>query len=195
MESFEWNWKTKDQSNMFARGWSPDGQPKGVVCLVHGLGEHVGRYEHVGAALTNAGYALLGYDLRGHGRSDGQRGHIPDFQSLMDDIADFLEQASQRYPGKPIFLYGHSLGGNLVLNYGLRVHPRINGVIASSPWLKLPVEPPASKIALAKLMVNIMPGFHNQAGWMRQLSVAFLPLLKHTSMIHWCTTRYRRNFF
>ena len=86
---------------------------KAIVCLVHGLGEHSGRYAHVAAALNDAGYALLGFDLRGHGKSGGPRGHTPSYETLMDDIGRLLAEAGQRYPGQPQFLYGHSLGGNL----------------------------------------------------------------------------------
>ena len=61
MKTFEWKWKSFDGLDMFAQGWAPDNDPKAVVCLVHGLGEHVGRYAHVGAAFAAAGYALLGF--------------------------------------------------------------------------------------------------------------------------------------
>ena len=68
---------------------------------------------------------------------------------LMDDIASFSQQADQRYAGLPRFLYGHSLGGNLVLNYALRRKPDLRGVIATGPWLKLAFDPPPSQVTLA----------------------------------------------
>lgn len=104
MKTFELNWKTGDRLDIFARGWDPDHQPKAVVGLVHGLGEHTGRYEHVGAAFTQAGYTLLGFDQRGHGKSEGARGHTPSYDALMDDIRELLAQAEKRYPGAPRFL-------------------------------------------------------------------------------------------
>jgi len=164
METKEWNWKTRDNLSMYSRSWSPTGQMKAVVCLIHGLGEHTGRYEHVGEAFSEAGYALVGCDLRGHGNSAGPRGHIPSYQALMDDISAFIEQVKQKYPEKPLFLYGHSLGGNLVLNYALRIKPKIQGVISSSAWLELAFQPPASKVNLAKLMVKILPSFSQPNG-------------------------------
>ena len=72
----EWKWTSRDGLEMYARGWIPEEQPKAVVCLVHGLGEHVNRYNHVGEAFARAGYALQGFDLRGHGQSGGLRGYI-----------------------------------------------------------------------------------------------------------------------
>ena len=134
MQTLEWNWKSSDGIEMYSRGWLPAGKPKAAIVLVHGHGEHVGRYEHVGAALTGGGYALLGFDLRGHGRSGGPRGHTPSYEAYMDDIAAFLAQAGERHPGLPRFLYGHSLGGNLVLNYVLRRRPDLTGVIVTGPW-------------------------------------------------------------
>jgi alpha-beta hydrolase superfamily lysophospholipase len=144
---------------MYSKGWAPEGDPKAVVCLVHGLGEHIRRYDHVGAGFAAAGYALLGFDQRGHGKSGGPRGHTPAYDALMDDIAASIKQARERYPGIPCFLYGHSLGGNLVLNYSLRRKPELKGVIATSPWLKLAFQPPAVKVGLGRMMNKIAPGF------------------------------------
>lgn len=159
METFEWGWKSADGVEMFARGWAPQQKPKATLALVHGQGEHVGRYEHVGAALAEAGYALLGFDLRGHGKSGGPRGGTPSYEALMGDIADFLLQVQQRIPGRPGFLYGHSLGGNLVLNYALRRKPELEGIVATGPWLKLAFDPPAIQVTLARMMNALAPGF------------------------------------
>jgi len=159
MEISEWNWKSSDGLDMYARGWAPQGIAKAAIMLVHGHGEHVARYDHVAAALTDKGYAVLGFDLRGHGKSAGTRGHTPSYNALMDDIASFSIQTDHRYAGLPRFLYGHSLGGNLVLNYALRRKPDLRGVIATGPWLKLAFEPPASQVALGRMMNGIAPGF------------------------------------
>ena len=159
MEISEWKWKTFDGLEMYARGWSPQGQPKAAIMLVHGHGEHVGRYEHVAAALTEKGYAMLGFDLRGHGQSGGARGSTPSYDALMDDIASFSGQAETRYAGLPRFLYGHSMGGNLVLNYALRRKPDLHGVIATGPWLKLAFDPPVTQVTLSRMMNNLAPGF------------------------------------
>jgi alpha-beta hydrolase superfamily lysophospholipase len=159
MEISEWNWKSFDGLDMYARGWVPNGKPKAVLVLVGGLGEHIGRYEHVAAALTEKGYALSGFDLRGHGKSGGPRGHTPSYEALMIDIASFCQQLDARYAGLPRFLYGHSLGGNLVLNYVLRRKPDLKGVIATGAWLKMAYQPAGYQVALARLMIGFFPGF------------------------------------
>jgi len=134
------------------------------VCLVHGHGEHVGRYAHVGETFSRAGYALVGFDERGHGKTSGPRGHVPSYDAMMDDIADFLAMMKTRYPGLPVFLYGHSMGGNQVLNFGLRRKPELAGVIATDPWLRLAFDPPAIQVFLGRTMNNIAPGFIQKSG-------------------------------
>ncbi len=157
MKTFEWKWKSADGLEMFARGWAPEGNPKGAVCLVHGLGEHIGRYEHVGAAFAAAGYALLGFDLRGHGQSGGRRGHAPSLEAFFNDIDDFVRGAEARYPSAPRFLYGHSLGGLLSLSYGLSRKVNVHGMIVSSPGLRTAIHEQKSKLILAKLLGSIAP--------------------------------------
>ncbi|MDD5204524.1 MAG: alpha/beta hydrolase [Desulfobacterales bacterium] len=95
------NWKSNEGLNIFGRGWELERTPRAVVCLVHGLGEHTGRYEHVGAVFTTAGYALSGFDRRGHGKSEGPRGHTPSYESLMDDIGNLLTQAGSNCVPSP----------------------------------------------------------------------------------------------
>ena len=164
MKTFESKLKSNDGIDFYVRGWEPDGKPKAIIALIHGHGEHVGRYENVAGALTSAGYALVGYDSRGHGKSTGPRGHIPSYDALMDDIAAFVSMLGEKYPGSPLFTYGHSMGGNQVINYALRRHPKVAGVIATGPWLKLAFEPPAIKVALGRFMNNIVPSFTQSNG-------------------------------
>jgi len=148
----------------YYQGWQPDSFPLATICLVHGLGEHSGRYAHFADALTQAGYALLAYDLRGHGRSEGGRGDALSYEVLLDDIARCLDEAATRYPVTPRFLYGHSLGGGLVLNYALRRRPPLAGVIATSPWLRLAFAPPPVKLTLARSMSRLLPSFAQSNG-------------------------------
>lgn len=143
---------TPDNLKLYGKGWEPEGDPRAVVCLVHGVGEHCSRYDHMAKAFNRAGYALIAFDLRGHGRSEGKRGHAPDYTALMADITQLLETAKQRCPNVPVFLYGHSLGGNLAIHYALRHHPEFAGVVASAPLLRLAYKPPAWKTGMLRLM-------------------------------------------
>ncbi len=156
METYEWKWESRDGLDLYAKGWKPE-KPTAVIVLIHGHGEHINRYEHVAAALNAAGYALQAFDLRGHGQSAGLRGHTPSYEHLMNDIADFIGDAQKRYPALPVFLYGHSMGGNQVVNYALRSPGVLKGVIATGPWLKLAFDPPAAQVLVAKLLNNIAP--------------------------------------
>lgn len=170
MSIIEWKWQTRDRLELYARGWTTE-KPKAVVCLVHGHGEHVNRYNHVGQAFTDAGFALQGFDLRGHGRSAGQRGHAPSYESLLDDISDFLKDAQKRYPALPLFLYGHSMGGNQVINYALRYPQGLQGLIVTSPWLRLAFEPTPVQLTLAKVMNTLAPSF-SQASGLEQAAIS-----------------------
>ena len=142
---------------LYARCWLPAGTPHAVVQLVHGLGEDGGRYIHLAGALTATGFALLAPDLRGHGRSGGPRGHAPMYALLLDSIALWTEEATRIVPDRPCFLYGHSLGGGLALNYVLRRRPRLAGVIAGSPALRIVHAAPAWKRRLGELLVPLLP--------------------------------------
>ena len=160
MQDGTFNFKTNDGLTLLGRVWQTTGKPRGVVNLVHGLGEHSGRYAHIAEALTKAGYNLIGFDLRGHGLSEGKRGHTPDYEHLMDDVALFMEKSNEFFGSdRPNFLYGHSLGGTIVLNYALRRKPKLNGVIATGPALRLSFEPPKFKLLMGKVMANLMPTF------------------------------------
>jgi len=127
-----------DGTRLATVSWRPDGgePPTGQVVLVHGFGEHSGRYSHVAAHLVGHGYVVHALDLRGHGLSTGQRGHIGRWQEYRDDLAVFVDQVrvAAAAPART-FVYGHSLGGAIVLEYGLRVGPQLAGMIASAPAL------------------------------------------------------------
>jgi acylglycerol lipase len=158
MKHFEMNWKARDGLDIFAQGWEPTIlQPKAVVCLVHGHGEHTSRYAHVAEAFGRQGFVLFGADLRGHGRSGGARGHTSSAEDFIQDIDELLGQARVRYPGLPIILYGHSIGGVQVLHYGLLRKPEVKGVIATSSALHTAVELQRIKVMLAKMLGSLMP--------------------------------------
>jgi len=148
-----------DGITLFTQSWLPEGDTTGRVLLVHGMGEHSSRYEHVARVLTAAGLRVDSFDHRGHGRSTGVRGHSPSYQRLQDDIQLMLEQDNTN----PVFLYGHSMGGNLVLNFGLK-NPAVRGIIATGPWLRLTEQPSGAVILFARLMAAIKPDLTINSG-------------------------------
>jgi alpha-beta hydrolase superfamily lysophospholipase len=155
--------KTTNGTEIFAQYWAPS-QARAVVIVCHGLGEHSGRYAHVGANFNEIDIALLGYDHTGHGKSAGGRGHVPAFAQLMEELDLMMSKAAELFPGLPVFLYGHSWGGNIALNYLLRKKPAIKAAIITGPWLLLPEAPPALKVMLAKLVRNILPSLAQPTG-------------------------------
>lgn len=138
---------------------------KGVVVLVHGFGEHSGRYLNgVLPAMVEAGCAVVFYDNFGHGRSGGKRGHCPSYEALLELLDVIIDHAKSKFGNQPLFLYGHSMGGNLVLNYALRNKTEIKGIIASSPYLRLGFQPPKWKMVLGKVMLKFWSSITLPAG-------------------------------
>jgi alpha-beta hydrolase superfamily lysophospholipase len=158
MRHHESTWIAGDGVKVYQQVWEPDDNPRAVVCLVHGLGEHSGRYTDVAARLAESGYGLITCDLHGHGQTEGKRG-LATLEAILLDIDQLRAEAAGRYPGKPIFLYGHSMGGLLVLAYTLRRKPDLRGVISSSPGLRSVLEDQKLKIAVAKLLGTAVPAF------------------------------------
>lgn len=133
-------------------------KPRAVICLVHGFGEHLGRYHELMKFFNAENIASLAMDLRGHGKSGGLRGHAPGHSLLMSDIEELLKAARAEYTESPIFLYGHSLGGGLTLQYILHNNTNeLSGFIASSPWIRLAFEPPKWKEKVGGLASKIAP--------------------------------------
>lgn len=132
------------------------------VLLTHGLGEHAGRYAHVAAALAERGVRVMAYDLRGHGRSSGRRGDVEKYEDLLDDLRAVSAQAP--WSGRPAFLFGHSLGGQITLRHLQRHRPPVAGAVVASPWLRLAFAPPRWKVALARAAMRIAPALTFSTG-------------------------------
>jgi len=158
MISTEGYFKTADGPELFYRGWRPDAnsETKAVITIVHGGGEHSGRYLNPVNYLVPRRYAVYAYDLRGHGKSPGKRGHINRFAEYIDDTNSFLQFVRKEEQGKPVFLLGHSLGGLIAADYALG-HPELPGLILSSPFLILKMKVPGWKSAIAKVASYVMP--------------------------------------
>ncbi|SMD34255.1 Lysophospholipase, alpha-beta hydrolase superfamily [Reichenbachiella faecimaris] len=154
----------KDGTSLYGREWLIE-NPKAAICLVHGLGEHIGRYEHVAEFFNSHQISFFAFDLRGHGRSEGKRGHTPSHYMLVDDVEELLMFARAEYNDVPLFLYGHSLGGNIATNYVLKKNiNELTGAIISSPWLALALEPPAFQMKLAKFVSGFLPSLTQSNG-------------------------------
>lgn len=152
------------QIELFGKIWPVD-KPKAVLVLLHGLGEHIQRYEHVAQYMNQAGFGFLGIDLPGHGKSGGKRGHGPDLSTYLKVVEVARDKARALFGDCPLFLYGHSMGGNIVLNYLLdRQGAGFQGVIATSSWIRLKTAPPAFKIGLGRLMTRLYPAFSQPNG-------------------------------
>ena len=142
-----------------------NGRIKGVLAIVHGLGEHSGRYCSIVNAAVSEGYAVFGFDNQGHGQSEGQRGHINRWQDYRDNVQAFLQLVRQQEPNAPLCVMGHSMGGLIVLDYVLRCAQtarfkalNISRLIVSAPPMK-PTKTNPLKAILARLLSGFFPRF------------------------------------
>lgn len=136
--------------------WPAAGETHATVLMVHGYGEHCGRYQNPVAALWPRGFELFGFDYRGHGQAGGRRGHVDHFAEYLDDLDRALELARAR--GKrPVFLLGHSLGGLISARYVIERGKDLAGLVLSSPFLGLKAKLPALKLAVGRTASKWMP--------------------------------------
>jgi alpha-beta hydrolase superfamily lysophospholipase len=157
MEHITGSWVNQDQQAIFFQTWKPENAPKGIIQIIHGLGEHSGRYQHVAQWFNKEQYLVQAFDLPGHGKSDGIRGHAKSFAAIHQITNHFIAALDQAYPQLPILIYGHSLGGELALDYGFFYSQRIDGIISSSPGL-IPGNPPSKVlITLSGILQAIAP--------------------------------------
>ncbi len=158
MEKFEL-YKNND---LRIQGYSwPAETPVCVMCIIHGVGEHAGRYDRMAGMLNEKGIAVLSMDLRGHGETSGKRGHCAPRKSVLADVDRLIRRAEADYPGLPIVLYGHSMGGNIGLDYVNRgnLNSVPAGFIISAPWIRLVRPVPAPLYGALKLLSKIAPTF------------------------------------
>jgi alpha-beta hydrolase superfamily lysophospholipase len=141
----------------FFHVWAPNVPPQAVVCIVHGLGEHGGRYHRLARDFSNAGIAVVAFDQQGHGQSVERRGCIKSYDSLLADIEAAQSWARGKFPDLPVVLFGHSMGGNLVINYLLRDLPRPEGAISSSPMIEAANPPGWLFEQLARMLAVATP--------------------------------------
>jgi alpha-beta hydrolase superfamily lysophospholipase len=159
----EGSFAAPDGLALFRRAWLPDEVTR-VLLVVHGFGEHSGRYDELGAWFAARGCAVNGFDLRGHGRSGGPRTHVDRFAQLLDDLAAFQAIVREEHPSAPITLLAHSMGGLIALAYLAERRPVVSGAIISGPALAGERAVPRSRVLLARALGRVVPRLRMEAG-------------------------------
>ncbi len=145
------------KTTFYGQYWQPS-TVKAVVVLIHGMGEHATRYaDFVIPKLTNNGFGVVAFDQFGHGKTTGKRGHNPGFEAVLESVSCAIQKAKSVFGEVPLFLYGHSMGGNVAINYALQKEHQLTGVVATSPFLQLAFQPPVWKLKLGKFLQKIAP--------------------------------------
>jgi alpha-beta hydrolase superfamily lysophospholipase len=164
MEHREGHFTTPDGFNIYTQAWLPDDKPHAIMLIVHGLGEHSGRYANYVNYFVPRGYALYGFDTRGHGRSSGARGHVDRFDRYVDDVDRRAAQARSDWPGTPLFVLAHSLGSLMGLSYARQYPDRLSGLIVTGTALQDALELPPWKRSLATALSRVTPSLKMNNG-------------------------------
>lgn len=133
--------------------------PIAVLCIIHGIGEHAGRYDRMATFLGESRIAVLSMDLPGHGASEGVRGDAAPRETVLDDVTALIGEGQRRYPGVPLILYGHSMGGNICLDYRSRGEKNTVPAkyIVSAPWVRLVRKVSKSLVRAVRAAARIAP--------------------------------------
>ncbi len=143
---------------IFFRSWQPDAKPHAIVAICHGLNSHSGEYLWVGEQLQDVGFAVYALDLRGRGKSEGERFYVDDLADYVGDVAALVELAKTRHPGVPVYLLGHSAGGVVSCVYTLDNQDEIAGLICEDFAFQVPA--PDLAIAAVKGISHLAPHAH-----------------------------------
>lgn len=169
---------------LFARSWRPTETVRGLFVIVHGFKSHSGRYLAVAEELVQHGLAVYAMDLRGHGKSEGERYWVDSFDDYVNDLAKFVALARAREPGVPVFVFGHSAGGVVASLYASRHQQELAGLISEDFAFELP--PPDFALAIIKGVSHIAPHLHvlniPDAAFSRDPAV--LESMKHDPLIN-----------
>ena len=157
MKHIEGNFKGVRNANIYYQAWLPDGEVKAVLFVVHGLGEHSGRYMNHVDRFVPLGYAVYGLDHIGHGKSDGEREVIVRFEDYTEPLTAYYNMVKGWQPGKPIFILGHSLGGLITCYYLLDHQDLFKGAIISAPLIKVSENISSMTITMGKVLSRIAP--------------------------------------
>jgi acylglycerol lipase len=140
---------------LFEQSWRPNADARAVLVLIHGLKDHSSRYAEVATQLAHNGIAVFAFDLRGHGRSEGDRQWVDKFDDYLEDLGIFVDSVRKQEPAKPLFLFGHSMGGAIVTLYTLTREPYVQGIILSGPAIHVDVS--GIVMSSTELLGTILP--------------------------------------
>jgi alpha-beta hydrolase superfamily lysophospholipase len=159
MQHTEGTFQGIDGISLYYQTWETQVKPKAGLVIVHGVAEHSGRYGNLVEGLVPAGFSLYAYDHRGHGRSPGKRGYIRSWSEYRSDLGAFLAKVRELVDDLPLFLFGHSMGALVVLDYILHEDANVNGAIVSAAPIDSSKAASAALIATARLLSSVWPTF------------------------------------
>lgn len=157
------NFTGLENTRIFYKSWQAQ-HPRGVAVIAHGVGEHSGRYRNLIGFMQDDGISFYALDHRGHGHSEGKRGHIKSFDDYTTDLKTFIKMVRTETAGLPLILLGHSMGGAIACKFALDYPGYIDGLILSSAGLVQAAKVPGWKKTMAALLANIMPGLSMPTG-------------------------------
>jgi len=157
MQHTEGKFTGRNNFSLYRQAWLPDGIPVAILVVVHGIGEHSGRYSNLVNYFVPKGYAVYSFDLRGHGKSDGIRSYIEHFSYYLDDVKTFCDLVGAENKNTKIFMVGHSMGSTIAVDYALAHQGEMNGLIVSGTTLKAGLSVNKVSILMAKILSVLMP--------------------------------------
>ena len=147
-----------NKKNIFIRSWPSNNDPTYNIIIIHGLGEHSGRYKEFASFFIKKNIGVFSFDLIGHGKSDGLKGHISNIKDFTDSIEEVLIEVRKRFINTPIIIFGHSLGGCLALNYLIeRKSKEISLAIISSAWIETEIQIPKYLLIIQRIIHTLFP--------------------------------------
>lgn len=162
MQREEASFDAFDGLKIYHQAWLPDGNAKAAIMLVHGLGEHSGRYGHVAERLVAAGYAVHAIDHRGHGQSEGKRAFVKSYDEFMRDLSQFRSIVETAHPGLALVVLGHSMGGNLAVGHALDNQAGLAGLALSGAALEIGDDFSPIQLKVFSLLAKVAPGIRPQ---------------------------------
>jgi acylglycerol lipase len=157
MEHIEGHFEGPRSLRLYYQGWLPEGQVRAVLLVVHGLGEHCGRYANLVRHFSPLGYAIYSFDLPGHGRSEGPREYVDSFSEFTSAVSQYYQMVKNWCSDQPLFLVGHSLGGLIVTRYLIDNQHQFQGAVISAPAVKIPPSITQTTLRLAKILALLTP--------------------------------------